>query len=108
MDFSAAEAELTSFGVTPAAPFSALTIAIELGGSFLVLSGLFRWLGALGLVGFTLLASTLANTFWAASGPTHIAMENAFFEHIGLAAGFLLVAWHDWAAKRARNHPERR
>jgi hypothetical protein len=53
MDFSAAEAELTRFGVTPAEPFAALTIAVELGGSFLVLSGLYRWLGALGLAGFS-------------------------------------------------------
>jgi hypothetical protein len=71
------------------------------GGSFLVLSGLYRWLGALGLFGFTLFASGLANQFWGVHGPQRIALENAFFEHIGLAGGFLLVAWHDLAAARA-------
>jgi uncharacterized membrane protein YphA (DoxX/SURF4 family) len=101
MDFSAAEAELTRLGVTPAGPFAALTIVVELGGSFLVLSGLYRWLGALGLAGFTLFASALANQFWVVSGSERIALENAFFEHIGLAGGFLLVAWHDWAPARA-------
>lgn len=101
MDFAGAEAELARFGVTPAGPFTALTIAVELGGSFLVLSGLYRWFGALALAGFTLFASTLANPFWAVSGPERIASENAFLEHIGLAGGFLLVAWHDWAAARA-------
>jgi uncharacterized membrane protein YphA (DoxX/SURF4 family) len=48
-----------------------------------------------------LFASSLANQFWATPGPERIALENAFFEHIGLAGGFLLVAWHDWAAARA-------
>jgi uncharacterized membrane protein YphA (DoxX/SURF4 family) len=101
MDFAGAEAELTRFGVMPAGPFTALTIAVELGGSFLVLSGLYRWLGALCLAGLTLFASALANQFWATPGPERIALENAFFEHIGLAGGFLLVAWHDWAAAPA-------
>lgn len=101
MDFSAAEAALIRFGMTPAGPFAVLTIAVELGGSFLVLSGLYRWLGALGLAGLTLFASTLANQFWAAPGPARISMEKGFFEHVGLAGGFLLVAWHDWAAARA-------
>jgi uncharacterized membrane protein YphA (DoxX/SURF4 family) len=73
----------------------ALTIAVELGGSFLVLSGFYRWLGALGLAGFTLFAGLLANRFWEVAGPAHIPLENAFFEHLGLAGGFLLVAWHD-------------
>jgi uncharacterized membrane protein YphA (DoxX/SURF4 family) len=101
LDFAGAEAELAHFGARPAGPFAALTIAVELGGSFFVLSGLYRWLGALGLAGFTLFASALANQFWTAAGPERIGLENAFFEHIGLAGGFLLVAWHDWAAARA-------
>jgi uncharacterized membrane protein YphA (DoxX/SURF4 family) len=95
MDFAGAEAELARFGMTPAGPFAALTIAVELGGSFLVLSGLYRWFGALALAGFMLFASTLANPFWAVSGP----------EHIGLAGGFLLIAWHDWAAASAQSRP---
>lgn len=105
LDFAGAETEFTRFGVTPAGPFAALTIAVELGGSFLVLSGLYRWLGALALAGFTLFASTLANPFWAASGQDRIALENAFFEHIGLAGGFLLVAWQD---RNTSSEPERR
>jgi uncharacterized membrane protein YphA (DoxX/SURF4 family) len=99
-DFTAAEAELAHFGIMPPGPLAALTVGIELGGSFLVLSGLYRWLGALGLAGFTLFASMLANRFWGVAGAERIALENAFFEHIGLAGGFLLVAWHDWAAAR--------
>src|SRR5690349_18443693 len=80
-DFAAAEAEMTGLGVTPPGPFVALTIAVELGGSFLILIGFYRWLGALGLAGFTLFASLLANRFWEVAGPAHIPLENAFFEH---------------------------
>jgi uncharacterized membrane protein YphA (DoxX/SURF4 family) len=101
LDFAGAEAEVTRFGMTPAGPFAALTIIVELGGSFLILSGRYRWFGASALGGFTLFASTLANQFWVASGPERLALENAFFEHISLAGGFLLVAWHDWSAERA-------
>jgi uncharacterized membrane protein YphA (DoxX/SURF4 family) len=38
------------FGLQPAAPLAALTIAGELGASLLVLSGSLRWLGAAYLV----------------------------------------------------------
>jgi hypothetical protein len=27
--------------------------------------------------------------------PDRFMVENAFFEHLGLIGGFLLVAWHD-------------
>jgi uncharacterized membrane protein YphA (DoxX/SURF4 family) len=100
IDFAAAEAELARFGITPPGPFAGLTIVVELGGSLLVLSGLYRWLGALALAGFTLFASILANPFWGIAGLEHIPAENAFFEHIGLAGGFVLVAWHDLATTR--------
>jgi hypothetical protein len=28
--------------------------------------------------------------------PERFMLENAFFEHLGLAGGLLLVAWIDW------------
>jgi uncharacterized membrane protein YphA (DoxX/SURF4 family) len=106
-DFTAPEAELTRRGLTPAGSFTALTIAVELGGSFLVLSGLYRWFGTLALAGFTLFANTLANPFRPVSGTERLALEDAFFEHIGLADSFLLVTSRDWAAARARSRPAR-
>jgi len=42
-----------------------------------------------------LVASFLANPFWSAIPPERLAMANAFFEHLGLVGGFLLVAWQD-------------
>ena len=67
-------------------------IALEIGASLLVLTGCFRWLGALALAGFTLLASLLADRFWAAPPGTRRAVRNTFFEHWGLVGGLLLVA----------------
>lgn len=95
LDFPAAIAEMNHFGLAPAAPMAALVIALELGASAMILTGFGRWLGALALAAFTVLASFLANAFWNVPMPDRMMVENAFFEHIGLAGGFVLVAWHD-------------
>ena len=94
-DFPAAVAEMRHFGLAPAAPFAVATIALELGASALILSGWHRWLGALALAAFTVLANFLADRFWTVPAPERRGMANAFFEHWGLAGAFLLVAWHD-------------
>jgi uncharacterized membrane protein YphA (DoxX/SURF4 family) len=94
-DFASAIAEMQHFGLQPAAPLAAATIAMELGAAVLILSGWFRWLGALALAAFTLAATFLANRYWQASPPGRFGMANAFYEHLGLVGGFLLVAWQD-------------
>ncbi|MET0541671.1 MAG: DoxX family protein [Variovorax sp.] len=94
-DFSGAVAEMQHFGLAPAAPMAAATIALELGASLMILLGLWRWLGALALAAFTLAATLLALRFWSAPPDARFMMTNAFFEHLGLVGGFLLVAWHD-------------
>ena len=95
LDFPGAIAEMQHFGLQPAAPLAAAVVALELGASALVLSGRGRWWGALALGAFTFAASVIANDFWALSGPARTAASHAFFEHLGLAGGFALVAWHD-------------
>ena len=99
-DFDAAVAETRSFGVPFATAAAAATIATELGGSALVLTGIQRWIGALWLAGFTLIATFLANAFWNVQPPQRFMVENAFFEHLGLVGGFLFVAWFDVRAIR--------
>lgn len=94
-DFPAAVAEMQHFGLAPAAPLALSTIVGELGASLLVLSGVKRWLGALYLGLFTLAADFVANRFWELSGMARTMSENGFFEHLGLAGAFLLVAWLD-------------
>jgi uncharacterized membrane protein YphA (DoxX/SURF4 family) len=94
-DFRAALDEMKRFGLKPAAPLAIVAIVMEIGASGLVLSGFFRWLGALMLGGFTLCATFVANRFWNAPLPKRYATENTFFEHLGLVGGFILIAWYD-------------
>ncbi len=101
-DWPAAIAEQTHFGMNPPAVWAALTIGVELVGPMLILSGRLVWLGA-GMLGvFTLLAAFTANAFWAMpGGQDRFMATNAFFEHIGLVGGFVLVAL---IAERDRRH----
>ncbi|MEW6640572.1 MAG: DoxX family protein [Pseudomonadota bacterium] len=92
MDFSAAVAEQEHFGLTPGWLWAALAIAVELLGSILVISGRLVWLGAGGLGVLTAVAMLTANNFWALDGAARFAAFNAFFEHLGLIGGFVLVA----------------
>lgn len=91
-DFPAAVAEQAHFGMHPPTIWAALTIAIEIVGPLLILSGQLVWLGA-GMLGvFTGLAALTANAFWTMTGQARFAATNAFFEHIGLIGGFVLAA----------------
>jgi uncharacterized membrane protein YphA (DoxX/SURF4 family) len=102
INFSGAIAEMHHFGLAPAAPLVVAAIAVEISASLLVLSGYRRWLGALTLAGFTLLATFIANRFWEMAMPERFMAMNSFFEHVGLIGGFLLVAWHDLARSNTR------
>ena len=102
LDFGGAVAEMQHFGLQPAAPLAAAVIALELGASALVIAGRGRWAGALVLGVFTLVATVIANPFWAMAGAPRIDALHAFVEHLGLAGGFALVAWHDLLDPKAR------
>src|SRR5271169_2846577 len=95
IDFPSAVAEVQHSGLAPAMPLAVATIFTELVGSILILAGFYRWLGAIWLAGFTLIATFIANRFWEIQMPDRFMVENSFFEHLGLIGGFLLVAWHD-------------
>jgi uncharacterized membrane protein YphA (DoxX/SURF4 family) len=101
-DWPAAVAEQSHFAMHPAAFWAALTIAVELIGPVLILTGRFVWFGA-GMLGvFTLSAAITANAFWTMQGGTDRFMAtNAFFEHIGLIGGFVLAAILAECARRA-------
>lgn len=101
MDFASAIGEMQHFGLAPAAPLAAAVIVLELGASLMILCGWYRWLGALALAAFTLMATFLANRFWAAPPAEQFMLANAFFEHIGLVGGFVLVAWEDLSRRAA-------
>ncbi|MBB3655398.1 putative membrane protein YphA (DoxX/SURF4 family) [Rhizobium sp. BK650] len=99
-DFAGAVAEMTHFGLSPAPVFAVIVIALELAASLMILLGFLRWLGALALGGFTLMATFLALRFWELPvGMERFMAANSFFEHLGLVGGFLLVAWLDLTEK---------
>jgi uncharacterized membrane protein YphA (DoxX/SURF4 family) len=96
VDFDGALAEMTHFGLQPATFFAVSVIIYELVASAMVISGFLRWAGALALAGFTLLATFIAIRFWEmAPGMERMMATNSFFEHIGLAGAFVLVAAMD-------------
>lgn len=106
-DFNGALAEMDHFGLHPATFFAVAVIIFELAASSMVISGFLRWAGALALAGFTLLATFIALRFWEmAPGIDRMMATNAFFEHLGLAGGFLLVAWLD-LSHPSQSHLER-
>jgi uncharacterized membrane protein YphA (DoxX/SURF4 family) len=102
-DFNAAIAETQSFGLPFAPAATVATIVTELAASALILTGIYRWLGALWLAGFTLMATFVANRFWEMQPPQRLMVENSFFEHLGLVGGFLLVAWFDLRKRKDRS-----
>ncbi|AAK89443.1 DoxX family protein [Agrobacterium tumefaciens] len=92
-DFPGAIAEMNHFGLQPAAAFAVFVIIFELTASAMVVTGVLRWVGALALSGFTLLATFIALRFWEmAPGMDRMMATNAFFEHLGLAGAFVIVA----------------
>jgi uncharacterized membrane protein YphA (DoxX/SURF4 family) len=82
------------FGLHPGWLWAALAIIIELGGSALVMLGRLVWLGAGGLGVLTAVAMLTANDFWHLTGHDRFMALNAFFEHVGLIAGLVIVSIH--------------
>ena len=92
-DFNGALIEMDHFGLHPAAFFAVAVIVFELTASAMVVSGRLRWAGALALSCFTLLATFIALRFWEmAPGMDRMMATNAFYEHLGLAGAFVIVA----------------
>ncbi|QEZ43055.1 DoxX family protein [Cupriavidus oxalaticus] len=102
-DFAGAVAEMRHFGLHPPVPMAIGIIVLELGACAMILLGWWRWLGALALAAFTVGATFIANRFWEVPPEARFMMTNAFFEHLGLAGGFLLVAWHDLRERASRH-----
>jgi uncharacterized membrane protein YphA (DoxX/SURF4 family) len=92
VDFNGAIAEQAHFGLQPAWLWAAAAVAVELGGSVLVIVRRWVWLGAGGLGVLTAIAMLTANDFWTKIGHDRFIAVNDFFEHLGLIAGLVLVS----------------
>jgi uncharacterized membrane protein YphA (DoxX/SURF4 family) len=103
LDFPAAVAEQEHFGLHPGAVWAALCILVELGGAALVITGRLVWLGAGALGVLTAVATCVAEDFWTKAGLERAMALNGFFEHLGLIAGFVLVATLAASKRRRRD-----
>ena len=102
-DFQSALDEMNHFGLPSAPLFAIVVIVFELTMPALVVTGLYRWMAALALSGFTMLATLLALRFWEMPpGMARSMTMNGFFEHVGLACAFVLVA-----SGNLLSHPDR-
>ncbi|MCV3768254.1 DoxX family protein [Rhizobium sp. TRM95796] len=91
-DFGAAVAEQVSYGLPAPEFMAALTVAVEVAGSLLILTGQLVWFGA-GMLGvFTALGAVFAHPFWAIQGAARFDALASFLEHVGLVGGLMLVA----------------
>lgn len=104
LDIPGAVAEQAHFGLQPAWLWAVAAITVELAGSALVIVGRWVWLGAGGLGVLTAVAMLTANSFWTMTGHDRFMALNAFFEHLGLIAGFVLVSV--MAAREQRPHAQ--
>ena len=91
-NFAAAVAEQEHFGLHPGWLWAGLSIVVELVAPLLLIAGRLVWLAAGALGALTLVATLVANDFWTMAGDARFAATNAFFEHIGLIAGFVMAA----------------
>lgn len=91
--FDGAVAEMQHFGLHSAAPMAVLVILFELCASAMLVPGYGRRPAAFALAAFTLVATMVALRFWNLPVGTQDRMMamNAYFEHLGLAAAFVLV-----------------
>lgn len=100
-DFSGAQSEMAHFGLHPTTLFALSTIAVQLGGSVLLISGSrWAWLGAAGLAVFTLATIPLAHRFWEMEGMVAFLEKALVQEHITVVGGLILAA----VAAQLRRH----
>ncbi|MFT0860729.1 DoxX family protein [Ancylobacter sp. G4_0304] len=105
--FDLAVSEMARFGLEPAILFNLATIAVQLGGSAMLVSGRFVWCGTATLVLFTSLTIPLVHHFWSiAEEPFRTIAFHTASEHVGLIGG--LIAAAALSSPRAGAAPARR
>ena len=91
--FDAGVAEMTQFGLQPAAIFNVATIIVQLGGSLLIITNRYVWLGAGALGIFTALTIILVHHFWAMTEePFRTIAFHTATEHVGMIGGLLAIS----------------
>jgi len=90
--------EVKSDGLPWPAAFAGATVFTQLVGGFLVATGIFAWLGALFLAGFTVAATVLGHRFWLRRGAEFRHELTTSLEHVAIVGGLLLLLVLDFTA----------
>lgn len=93
VDFTAAQGEMSHFGLEPAAAYAIATIIVQIGGSILIILDRWTWLGAGALGVFTALTIPIAHSFWTMEEPFKTIEFYVVMEHITVIGGLMVVAW---------------
>jgi putative oxidoreductase len=91
---AAGRAEVAALGLPDAGLFLWLTVAGQIAGGLMVLLGFWARLGALALLGFTVIATLLAHGTRGLTGEKRQQQETTTFEHLAIVGGFLFVIIH--------------
>jgi len=93
LDFNAATAEMTHFGLNPPAAVAIAVIFVQLIGSALVIANRWTWIGAGMLAVFTALTIPIAHTFWTMEEPLRTLEFYFVMEHITVIGALMVVTW---------------
>ena len=109
INFRSAEADMTMTGLRPRWLVAALTIAVQLTGSGLIILDRAVWLGAGMLATFTLLTIPLDHDFWNLTGLAATQAKLESEEHLTVIGGLIAVSILSFLRKeRGQSDRERR
>jgi putative oxidoreductase len=91
---AAGREEIAALGMPYPSFFLLLTVACQICGGLMVLFGFWARLGALALLGFTVIATLLAHGMRGLTGEKRQQQETTAFEHLAIVGGFLFVVVH--------------
>ncbi|KXU30491.1 DoxX family protein [Sphingobium sp. 22B] len=102
-DFSGRVAEMRHAGLAPAELYVVAVTIVELGGTALIVTNRWSWLGAGALGVFLALTIPVGHPFWAMEEPQRTASFFVFLEHVSVIGGLMLAAslGHLTAARKA-------
>lgn len=84
-------AEIAALQLPAPRLFLALTVLCQIGAGLLVLLGLWTRLGAMALLGFTVVATLVAHRASGLSGAARQQQITTSLEHLAIVGGFLLL-----------------
>ena len=91
-DFAGRAEEMRAVGLFPAEAFVVAVVITELGGTALVLTNRWSWLGS-GILGvFLALTIPIGHPFWTMAEPDRTASFYTVLEHISVIGGLMVAA----------------